>query len=1005
MKNILYSFCVLTFCSALFYGQQSQAQLVGTEAFLQGNFVEVGVATNGAYGSGTDAPAGYHPRGVGNFLGFVSDPAKDGWAVGTPNYIGDYFLPGSPQEGWDIQYNNVWAQAWRGGGATSFTGGLTGSCTGYSSSGTKVTATWEGSTGPLSIKQVTTLRTDKLYFVTKVTIKNTSAATVNRIYYERTVDPDNEVATPGGGSFTTINKLEFRLPNKKTKTLVSGTGETLGAYLGLGTKDCRAKPYIVKSSLTPSDSLSVMFNDTAKESTTAIFRFDEPDTAYITDVGIGVIFNIGELLPGDSTNLSYAYVLSTADLDSAFADVSPVWNYDGVQYESGDTVKLCRDKGSPDETKILNIDYGSGYTWTWSPRPGLKNLTGTENECILTDATVTYVARPSEAFGCIDSMVLTIQPFINPDPPTVTSPVTYCRFGSAVPLKAFGMPGAVFKYYTKATGGVGVASLTPSTNGAGTFTYYASQINGVCESPRTPITVIVNPIPTLDSFTKLDPTSCTTNNGWIQFKADKSNETYTVYYDKNGFAGPTVTLTSDSKGFIKIPGLGVGSYTAIYIVNKFGCVSNTYYGPIILRGPLSTTPPASNNGPLCEGDIAKLFTTVIDSTTYLWTGPGGFSSTNANPVFTSTSTSDGVYTLVITDTRTGCFSLPANTTLVVNAAPRNPKLQDQAICEGNELYAYVFPEANTLYTWTGGTDVFASNSSTLSRKKATLNMAGQYVLFASNDYGCKMFDTINVTIDPKVQLSLIADTSICYKDSILLWANTNTNTVLWSPSMGMNDSTLKSPKISPNSTTVYTVVAKSDYNTCPDSMGKVKVTVMPTPSVVGYDTLVRMNIPYTLLPQYGNNIIKWKWMPSDSLSCSNCPNPVFNSSKMMQYIVYGTDGSGCTGSDTVTVKVFCDGANVTMPNAFTPNGDGNNDIFYVRGQGFSVKSFSIYNRLGQQIFTKENFLPNDPQYGWDGTFGGQNISDPAGYVYMIEAICLNSTNEPLIIKGTVLMIK
>ena len=146
-------------------------------------------------------------------------------------------------------------------------------------------------------------------------------------------------------------------------------------------------------------------------------------------------------------------------------------------------------------------------------------------------------------------------------------------------------------------------------------------------------------------------------------------------------------------------------------------------------------------------------------------------------------------------------------------------------------------------------------------------------------------------------------------------------------------------------------------------------------------------------------------MPSDSLSCSDCPNPVFNANRQMTYIVYGTDQYGCTGSDDVTIRVFCDGASVTMPNAFTPNGDGNNDLFYVRGKGFSVKSFSIYNRLGQVVFSKENFLPNDPQYGWDGTFGGQAISDPAGYVYVMEIVCYNSNNQAEVIKGTVLMIK
>jgi gliding motility-associated-like protein len=684
--------------------------------------------------------------------------------------------------------------------------------------------------------------------------------------------------------------------------------------------------------------------------------------------------------------------------------MAPVWQYDGKQYESGDTIKLCRDKGAPDEIKDLNIGGGDDFSWDWAPKPGLKNLTGTINQILLTNTPMRYAAKPTEALGgCSDSLILTIIPYINPDPPTVTSPITYCRYGSAKPLVAIGAAGAPIKYYTTATGGTAYSSYIPNTNAPGTFTYYATQTNGICESGRTPITVIVNPIPNLDSFTLQHPSKCDALDGWIMFKADLKNETYTVYIDKDGFGTPPLTLTSDSKGFIKIPGLGVGSYSAIYIVNKFGCVSNTYYGPIVLKGPMVLDPIVSNNGPICEGEIAKLFTMDVAGTTYLWKGPGGFTSTNSNPTFIASMALDGIYTLVTK--KDNCISNPVPTTLVIYPSPKNPKLGDQAICEGNTLDLYVFPEVNTVYTWTGGLDGFVGATSSLTRKNIQLSGSGRYTLYATNEHGCKMYDTLNVEVDPRVQLSHSADTSICFKDSIMLWANTNTNTVLWSPDSGINDKTSKTPRISPNATITYTITAISDHGACPDTSGQVKVSVIPTPKVVGYDTLVRMNIPYTLLPNFGQNVIKWKWIPSDSLSCSDCPNPVFNSSKMMTYVVYGSDEKGCTGSDKVTVRVFCDGANVTMPNAFTPNGDGNNDIFYVRGQGFSVKSFSIYNRLGQEVFTRSNFSPNDAQYGWDGTFGGQAISDAAGFVYVIEVICLNSGNEPMLIKGTVLMIK
>ncbi|WP_344824194.1 gliding motility-associated C-terminal domain-containing protein [Rurimicrobium arvi] len=1001
MKNFYYRIGGLFAGLFLAVQPQAKAQLSGTEAFLQGDHVEVGIATNGAFGSGTNAPAGYHPRGAGSLLGFIADPDKDGWTVGTPDYFGDYFLPGSPQEGWDIQYNGVWAKAWRGSGATSFTGGLTGSCTAYSVVGDRISATWEGTSGPLKIRAVTTLRKDKVYFITKVTVKNTSSSTVNRVYYERTVDPDNEVTV--GGGYVTINKFEYQLPNKSQKTLVSATGQTFGAYLGLGTKDCRAKPYIVIAGLEPTDSLSQIFNANSKQINNTILDIDTPDTAYINDVGIGVVFNLGNLAPGDSTNLSYAYVLSKDDLDSAFADISPVWEYEGTLYESGDTVKLCRAKGSPTIRQDLNIAYGSGYSWTWSARPGLSNLTGTDNEIDLGMNTVTYVAKPNEAFGCVDSMVITIQPFQIPDPPAVVSPVTYCRFGSAAPLSASGLPGATMLYYTSATGGTPVTSLIPSTNIAGTYTFYASQLNGICESGRTPITIIVNPIPAIDSFTSSDPTYCGAKDGWIRFKVDHPGTTYTVYYDFNGKGQPAVTATSDGDGYILLSGLVRGSYTAIYVVNSFGCVSTTYFGPIDLLGPTGPSPVISNNGPLCAGDTLKLFTAVRAETDYLWTGPDGFTSTEAQPQLVVTSASGGIYYLVTT--YKFCQSDPAMTTVVVAPSPGDPKLKDQNLCEGSLLNVEVLAEPFTDYIWNGGFDGFTANTASFKRQNVTKDNAGRYILTARTETGCLRSDTMYVTVDERVTLSVSADTAFCYGDTISLIATTNTTNIFWSPSTGMNDSTSRTPRISPAGSTKYTVTAKSDHAACPDTSGQVSVTVIPTPQVTGYDTLVRMNIPYTLLPTYGQDVVKYRWEPADSLSCANCPNPVFNSSKDMTYIIYASNTQGCTGHDTMIVRVFCDGANITMPNAFTPNNDGTNDIFYVRGTGFTVKSFAIYNRLGQEVFRKENFNANDPKFGWDGTFNGQAISDASGFVYMLEAVCLHSNNEPILIKGTVLMIK
>src|SRR5579875_3025781 len=130
--NFYFKLCIFLlpfFISASSNGQLSYCVLDSCNAFLKGSYIEVGVNTNGAYGSSVNAPKGYHPKGgasVGDVcyktcptsnLGFVADPDKDGWTVGSPYpYYGDYFLPGDPQEGWSIEINGSQVNAWNGNG-------------------------------------------------------------------------------------------------------------------------------------------------------------------------------------------------------------------------------------------------------------------------------------------------------------------------------------------------------------------------------------------------------------------------------------------------------------------------------------------------------------------------------------------------------------------------------------------------------------------------------------------------------------------------------------------------------------------------------------------------------------------------------------------------------------------------------------------------------------------------------------------------------------------------
>ncbi|MEO6917329.1 MAG: gliding motility-associated C-terminal domain-containing protein, partial [Chitinophagaceae bacterium] len=139
------------------------------------------------------------------------------------------------------------------------------------------------------------------------------------------------------------------------------------------------------------------------------------------------------------------------------------------------------------------------------------------------------------------------------------------------------------------------------------------------------------------------------------------------------------------------------------------------------------------------------------------------------------------------------------------------------------------------------------------------------------------------------------------------------------------------------------------------------------------------------------------------LSCTDCATPYANPKLTTKYKVSVVDSNGCKNSRDITVSVVCNTNNYFVPNTFTPNGDGVNDVFYPRGTGVArVQSMRIFNRWGQMLFERRNFAANSAADGWNGTFNGK-LADPDAYVYAIEFICDNGLIIPF--KGNVTLIR
>jgi gliding motility-associated-like protein len=167
--------------------------------------------------------------------------------------------------------------------------------------------------------------------------------------------------------------------------------------------------------------------------------------------------------------------------------------------------------------------------------------------------------------------------------------------------------------------------------------------------------------------------------------------------------------------------------------------------------------------------------------------------------------------------------------------------------------------------------------------------------------------------------------------------------------------------------------------------------VYPLPVVNMPSTLTKQaGFPITIPATYSPNTASYSWTPNSTLNCTDCPQPETNTKFDAKYLVNFVDSNGCRNSGTIQVIVVCKGANVFVPNTFSPNNDGNNDVLIVRGRGLErVKTLRIFNRWGEIVYEQHNFPVNNPSYGWDGKFKGKPAL-PDVYVYQVEVFCENS---------------
>jgi gliding motility-associated-like protein len=227
----------------------------------------------------------------------------------------------------------------------------------------------------------------------------------------------------------------------------------------------------------------------------------------------------------------------------------------------------------------------------------------------------------------------------------------------------------------------------------------------------------------------------------------------------------------------------------------------------------------------------------------------------------------------------------------------------------------------------------------------------------------------------------------------------------WSSSQFLDNPNIANPRSTPTSTITYTVRGYDDHN-CFTDTAQITLTVYPIPTIDilnGDAITLPVGNSVKLNTLSSPDVTKWSWSPRNNLSCFTCAEPTASPKDVITYAVTASNDGKCVARDQITITPICNNANIYIPNTFSPNGDGSNDVFYPRGTGlYSIRNFRIFNRWGQLMFEKTNVAANNASQGWDGTANGIKMQ-PDVYVYVMEVICENNTVFPM--KGNVTLIR
>lgn len=469
----------------------------------------------------------------------------------------------------------------------------------------------------------------------------------------------------------------------------------------------------------------------------------------------------------------------------------------------------------------------------------------------------------------------------------------------------------------------------------GSYTLTVTDAVG-CSASAGPFTVNNVGAPTINtSAMVVNGTTCGLNNGTIT-GITASGGSGTLTFDWNAIPSATTDLS----------GATAGSYT-LTVTDATGCTATA--GPFTIATSNTLTATATGTNASCFGytDGSGTGGVVGGNGTISYNWIGGPANQNYTGI------GAGTYQVIVSDSQ-GCSDTASVT--ITEPASFSPSITGTAtICEG---------QSTTLTASGGGTYSWSTSESTTSIT-ASPTTTTTYTVDVTNGV-CTETATITITVNPLPTASVSGTTVICDGQSTTLTASGGVS-YTWSDA-----STSSSIAVSPTTTSTYYVIAQ---NTCGTDTAYITVTVGGSFSTdAGPDQTIGLGNTATITATGGDSFV---WTPASDLGCSTCATTTASPTSTTTYVVTATNSTGCTDTDTITIIVD-DTQALFVPDIFAPNGNGVNDVLYVRGSGISNFTFKVYDRWGQKVFES-----TDLNSGWDGSFRGKPL-DTGVFVYTLE---------------------